>query len=97
VITLSPEEKVRLAVMLRDYNRQRRRNGLLPLNGLATLADEMLGGQDNRHSPPDRAGRARKAAAERTARWRARQRGEDVPLRKSERPRRTENRHELAS
>jgi len=60
-----------------------RRNGLQPPAGALALADELLPSRvADRHAAPDPAERARALARERTRRWRARQRGEDVPLRR---------------
>jgi hypothetical protein len=83
VTPLSPAVRQHVRVALLAYARQLHRDGVTPPPELFSFADEIVNGEITwrdayRHDP---AVRAKILAAERTRRWRARKRGEDVPYR----------------
>jgi hypothetical protein len=75
--SLSPALRAHVAVAIRAHIRQLQRDGLAAPDGLAALAAVLW--PDDRNLGDER---GRVLARERMRRWRARRRGEDVPLRK---------------
>jgi hypothetical protein len=92
IVDVGDQLRPYLAVAVADLVKQLRRNGQPVPAELAALAAALWPERD-RHAEPDPAASRRQLAAARSRRWRARQRGEDVPVR---RPGPQIDRHEVA-
>lgn len=84
IFDLSPTLRRHVAYALRERCSQLKQNGLVPPPELIELAEALYPSRSSpdRHAEPDPDERRKALAAGRTARWRARQRGEPVPLRR---------------
>lgn len=92
-VEIGPRLRPYMAVAVRDLIRRLEKDAQpVPGELVALLGD--LWPEGKRHATAEPAAHRRELAAARTRRWRARQRGEAVPLRQPGRPKK---RHKIAS